>query len=196
MNRCSKHRKDLALFAAGVLEGAERSALLSHVASCAACRSHLQALSEISRQHSNLVDSMPPAELSEDWHRRFRQRIQVLESEPPNGSTSRIPPALRIFRWPLAIPSAAFAVVAVVALLLLTRPSPDPGSGRLTSQTNPSLPAKNTSSNFTPTLLAFQRALRDSPESLDALLDQQAEGPGQPSLRITAVSRDSGLLTE
>lgn len=193
MNNCSKHRKRLALRAAGVLEGAEWIALRSHLASCAACRRHLDELSDISRQHSNLVDSLPAPDLSSDWHNRLIQRMRAPQLESRNALHLRLWVAFGIFRRQLAIP---FAVAAGVAFLLLIRPSPDSGSGSLTSQPNPSLTVMNNSANFTPTLLSYQRALRESPETLDALLNQEAGVSSQSSLRITAASWNSALLTE
>ncbi len=193
MKACSKYKKGLALLSAGVLEGTERSTLQSHVATCPGCQRYLHELTEISRQHSDLVDSHRSAELSENWHERLVQRMQALESESRGGLHSTRASAPRIFRWPFAIPTA---LAAGITLLFLLRPSPDPRPGRLTSPPNVLPTVVINSPDFTPTLLSYQRALRESPEALDALLNEEAGVSGPPSVHVTAVSWKSALLTE
>jgi anti-sigma-K factor RskA len=111
MSEHQQFAEDLALYALGVLQGEERTALEQHLEGCAACRGELERLrGDMALMAMSAAGPKPPA--------RSRQRLlEAMAREPRRAATP-----VRRFRW-IFVPSLAAAVIALIAVFFWMRNS-------------------------------------------------------------------------
>ena len=98
---------DLALYALGVLEGSDRSALRAHLAQCAACRRELQHLfGDMGLLGLAAMGPLPSPEA--------RARLLSALAEEPRVRMAR----KQAWRWWLLVPVPAAIVLALVSIVL------------------------------------------------------------------------------
>jgi len=118
-----KHDEDFDLYALGALEGEEKSALESHVASCSDCA---RKLAEARGRISLLAFSAPPVEPSPGVKERLMRQLHATAEGRSQGRASvEAERATRFFgpqstrRWSLVFAPAA-AILAFAAIFLWT----------------------------------------------------------------------------
>ena len=97
---------DLALYALGVLQAAERAALEKHLTECADCRRELQQL----RGDSALLAMSVPAERAPG---RVRQRLMNAVAAESRATSPR-----QAWAWAIWIPSLAAVALVLIAIIL------------------------------------------------------------------------------
>ena len=152
------------------------------------------------------LQSLRPAELSPELTQRIGRRLDLAtpgpeRSECPDDAFATPREEIRPFAalrsrhgltWHVA---AAAAVAACVVVAFLTwRPGP-PGTGDSTDTWVTTLPSGGAPEpDDRPALAVYHRAMSDSPDALDGLLDRHAArslpggGPGATGSRVTASS--------
>ncbi len=141
--------------AIGTLVDPERTALLSHAASCPACEAHLNELAGVA---DRLLLLAPEAEPPAGFEAAVLSRMGVSARVPDTGAA----PATRRARpwgWPMALAAAAAAVVLIVAGVALgraTRHSPAAAgvrSGAIVTSTGDHIGGATVSSRPAPSVL-------------------------------------------
>src|SRR5690349_1052915 len=74
MNSCDK--KQLTLWAAGVLDSEAARACEQHLDQCAACQTQYAAIKEIAQNFASHAKSLPPARGANGLHRSLQARLQ------------------------------------------------------------------------------------------------------------------------
>jgi hypothetical protein len=108
--------------------------------------------------------NLRPRQPSPDLPRRIGERL----------ASAPAPPVRRTWPWHLAL-AAGFAAACLVVAVLVWRSGKHDDRPRVEHQ-GPPLPVAERPEPL-PTLGAYRRALDESPEALDALLDEQAARP-------------------
>jgi anti-sigma factor RsiW len=152
MKPCREFQQSLALHACGMLDGAARAALESHLSACPACRARLDALQDVceslAAQKGEEVSPSPGfhARVERAILRRGEDRQPHWQWLGPVAAAACL--ALGLFFWSTHLPESAGNAVPVVAASAEETPPP--------------------------TLLAYRAALSASDADLENLLQRQA----------------------
>lgn len=182
MKPCLRHKKNLALLAAGVLESAKRMDLEQHLQTCAGCRQYWQEIRRVCAEHAAVAEAAPAVEESGKLYFHVARRIQPRE---------QFRPWLPAGRWRVAMAAVVVGMMAITLNLLRyeTQP-PKPSASKPVKAEVAPLP--ELPQNF----LTYRVAADKSLENLDALLARQAAQTAGASNLITAAVREEAGLTD
>lgn len=152
MKPCREFQQSLALRACGMLDGAGRAALESHLTACSSCRARLDALQDICK--SLAAQKGEEASPSPGFHARVERAILGREEA-------------RQTHWQWLGPVAAAACLALGLFFWSTHPPESPANaGSVVTAGSEETPP--------PTLRAYRNALSASEADLEHLLQRQA----------------------
>lgn len=186
MNSCDK--SSLTLLIAGLLDEKEAQAARAHLETCPACREHYVEMERLCERLKEPVAKVPSLTPPPDFHARLKQSLQGAK-ETKGGADF-----LLILRSWFTGPRLALAGgVCLVAIVVTLRDYPDRTSSSGTVAVHPPAlpaPARQPELAQTSTALAYQLAMNESFEALEALLEQNAR-QGTPSATTLALANRS-----
>ena len=190
MKPCPEYHEAITLLAARALKGTERERIERHVASCQACRNHLERLQQMCGELERMPQQIPASEVSEGFHQRLVDRIRT----DAKASPARVSPTVSWLREWFSLPRLAYAAAVVIllagAVLWIDRGD----AGRDQRMRISSVSSEPVASTPAPTLMVLSRALQESEAALDSLLARQEQVLAANGPPTSALARNDGVV--
>ena len=185
-------RQSLTLLAAGLLDDIEAQATRAHLDSCPACRAQfagMQRLCDRLAEPAVKAATLPPPA---HFHERLRQRLRDAEKAGSGPSMLALVRAWFARPW-LVLAAGACLVALLLASRFLPRRADIPGNAlsRRPPISSPA-PVEQPELAKTSTALAYQLALSESFEALEALLEQNGRHGTPSATTLLAANRGEG----
>lgn len=180
MTECEELRESIALLAGGLADEREKQGLQAHLRSCTACRAYYETMRTLCENLRGLARETANAPLPVGLHERVRQAIMT-EKQPSDERRPRLPLLYQwrpLFRRSLAWASVAAAACVVIGVAIWHHRAQVPGRVRhgMTAGSTGDRHIETTAAalfqdNALPSYVVYRRALNDSAEKLDLLLN-------------------------
>jgi anti-sigma factor RsiW len=181
MKSCRRNRKSIALLAVGELDVRQSQELHAHLETCEGCRRYLEEISNVTGTLA-AVEMESNIQTSEIFHQKVVARIKAVRSTS-FVRTGMMQLWTTRLNWRVLLPLSG-AVAAIVLLFFDTRHPevqlPAPSNIQVVT------PVAVTETDFLPSIVNYKMAASRSMDSLNEMLDREADRIPSPMPVYTA----------